>query len=220
MLKSLFVYVFCFAAMAGWQISVAAETKAPADSTEAQAFLASGDAEAGKAASATCAACHGPAGIATVKTNPNLAGQGAPYLLKQLQEFKSGVRENAIMLGMVAALDEDTMANLAAYYASLTPAEGVSEADSLELGRNIYQGGISSVDIPACMSCHGPDGAGNDAAKFPRVSGQNAEYTVATLQSFRSGTRANDPNKMMRLVAHRLSDVEIAALANYLQGLH
>lgn len=218
--RSLFVYLFCFAAMAGWQLTIAAETKAPADAPEVVPVLASGDAEAGKAASATCSACHGPTGVAAVKTYPNLAGQGAPYLLKQLKEFKSGARENAVMLGMVAALDETAMANLAAFYASQEPAQGVSEPDNLELGRDIYRGGISSVGIPACMSCHGPDGAGNDAAKFPRVNAQNAEYTIAALQSFRSGARANDPNKMMRSVAHRLSDTEIAALANYLQGLH
>ena len=82
-------------------------------------MLASGDVEAGKAASVTCAACHGADGIAAIKTYPNLAGQGAPYILKQLKEFKSGVRQNAVMLGMVAALDETTMANLAAYYSSL-----------------------------------------------------------------------------------------------------
>jgi len=124
------------------------------------------------------------------------------------------------MLGMVAALDETTMANLAAYFAAQEPAQGVSEPDNLELGRDIYRGGISSVGIPACMSCHGPDGAGNDAAKFPRVNAQNAEYTITALQSFRSGARANDMNRMMRSVSHRLSDTEIAALANYLQGLH
>lgn len=220
MRKSLFVYIVCFAALAGWRLSAAAETAAATDSTEVKPILASGDAEAGKAASATCAACHGPTGVAAIATYPNLAGQGAPYLLKQLKEFKSGARENAVMLGMVAALDEETMANLAAYYASQEPAQGVSEPDNLELGRNIYQGGIESVGVPACMSCHGPDGAGNDAAKFPRVNAQNAEYTALALQNFRSGARANDPNNMMRLVAHRLSDVEIAALANYLQGLH
>ncbi len=221
MRKSLFVYLFCFTAMAaGWQISYAADEDESTDSSEVMSTLASGDAEAGKVASVTCAACHGADGVAAIKSYPNLAGQGAPYLLKQLKEFKSGARENAVMLGMVAALDETTMANLAAYYSSLAPAEGVSEADGLELGRNIFQGGISSVGIPACMSCHGPAGAGNDAAKFPRVNGQNAEYTVAALESFRSGARANDPNKMMRLLSHRLSDVEIAALANYLQGLH
>jgi len=218
--RSLVVCIFCFTLMAGWQLSFAAETTGSADSTEIKRVLATGDAEAGKAASVTCGACHGANGVAAIKTNPNLAGQGAPYLLKQLMEFKSGARQNAIMQGMVAALDEKAMADLAAYFASQPAAEGVSEADNLELGRNIYQGGISSVGIPACMSCHGPAGAGNDAAKFPRVNGQNAEYTVATLQNFRSGVRANDPNKMMQLVAHRLSDTEIAALANYLQGLH
>jgi len=141
-------------------------------------------------------------------------------IYKQLVEFKSGVRENAIMLGMVAGLDDTAMKNLAAYYASLPAAEGVSNSENLALGKSIYQGGISSVGIAACTGCHGPNGAGNDAAKFPRLAGQHAEYITTTLKHFRAGTRANDPNNMMRQIAHRLSDAEIAALANYIQGLY
>lgn len=182
--------------------------------------IAIGDAAAGKAAAAVCAGCHGVDGKSVIPANPSLAGQGAPYLLKQLMEFKSGARNNAIMAGMVAPLDQTAMENLAAYYAEQTPAEGVSSEDNLKLGRDIYRGGIASIGVPACASCHGPDGAGNDAAKFPRLAGQHAEYTSSSLQQFRSGARANDVNSMMRSVAGRLSDTEIAALANYIQGLH
>ena len=192
----------------------------PVAPVELKATIASGDAAAGKAASAICAGCHGVDGVSAIPENPNLAGQGAPYLLKQLMEFKSGARNNAIMAGMVASLDQTAMENLAAFYAEQAPAQGTSASENLKLGQDIYRGGIASIGVPACASCHGPAGAGNDAAKFPRLAGQHASYTETALQNFRSGARANDANKMMQSVAARLSDAEIAALANYLQGLH
>ncbi len=192
----------------------------PVAPVELKATIATGDAAAGKAASAVCAGCHGVDGVSAIPANPNLAGQGAPYLLKQLMEFKSGVRNNAIMAGMVANLDQAAMENLAAYYAEQAPAQGTSTDNNLKLGRDIYRGGITSIGVPACASCHGPAGAGNDAAKFPRLAGQHADYTMSTLSHFRSGERENDVNKMMRSVAERLSDTEIAALANYIQGLY
>ena len=121
---------------------------------------------------------------------------------------------------MVAALEPQDMADLAAFYAEMPAAEGISKNEDIELAQQIYRGGITSAGIPACSGCHGPAGAGNDAAKFPRLAGQNAEYTALALQNFRSGARANDPGSMMRMVAHRLSDREILALSNYLQGLY
>ena len=223
MRKSLFVVSLCTMLTSVCYVGVgnASETKSEsAPAAEVKATLSHGDAAAGKAGSAVCAGCHGVDGVAAIKAYPNLAGQGAPYLFKQLMEFKSGARENAIMAGMVAALDEEAMHNLAAYYAELPAAEGVSNAEDMAIGRDIYRGGIASIGVPACMSCHSPDGGGNDAAKFPALSGQNAEYTVLALESFRSGARANDLNKMMRMVAERLSDKEISALGNYVQGLH
>ncbi len=224
MRKSLFVVSLCAVLSAPlWYANSGIASDSGSESAtqgEVMATLSHGDSEAGKAASAVCAGCHGLDGIATITTYPNLAGQGAPYMVKQLMEFKSGARENAIMLGMVAALDEPAMNNLAAFYAQLPPAEGISTSDNLELGRDIYRGGITGLGVPACMGCHGPDGAGNDAAKFPRLAGQNADYIKVALEGFRSGARANDVNKMMQSVAHRLSDIEIAALANYVQGLH
>ncbi len=223
MRKSLVVLSLC-AALAGTtatQLVLASDSAAKSNQTaEIKPTIASGDAAAGSAGSAVCSGCHGVDGVASITNYPNLAGQGAPYLYKQLVEFKSGVRENAVMSGMVAALDDDGMRNLSAFYAEMAPSTLKSSPDNLEAGRQIYQGGITSIQVPACAACHAPDGAGNDAAKFPRLGGQNAEYIVEALQAFRSGARANDPGKMMQMVAKRMSDEEIAAVANYVQGLH
>lgn len=177
------------------------------------------DAAAGKTKSAACAGCHGVDGKALLPEYPNLAGQGAKYLTKQLQDYKSGARENAIMAGMAAALSDEDIADIAAYYESLPLAQGVAEEKDLELGESIYRGGITAINIPACTGCHGPSGRGNPPAGFPMLSGQNASYVYTALQSFRSGTRANDANEMMRNIAHRLSNEEIAAVSNYIQGL-
>ena len=180
---------------------------------------AQGDAAAGKAKAAVCAACHGTDGKALQAEYPNLAGQGAPYLMKQLQDYKSGARDNAIMMPMAAALSDEDMADIAAFYSTLPAIQGVAVEENLQRGRDIYRGGISSAGIAACIGCHGPNGAGNPAAGYPALSGQNASYTYTTLQQFRAGTRANDANRMMRDIAHRITNEEIAAVANYLQGL-
>lgn len=180
-----------------------------------------GDAAAGESKAALCAACHGTDGKATQDTFPNLAGQGAGYIAKQLAEYKSGARNNPIMLGMAAALSEQDMADLGAYFESLPAIKGIAEdREDLKLGESIYRGGITEAKIPACMACHGPSGNGNPAAKWPALAGQNAAYLDASLKQFRSQERANDPNEMMRMVSKRLGDDEIAALANYLQGLN
>ncbi len=222
MRKSLVILSFC-ASVAGTLLSqtvLAADTAKPALAADIQPTIASGDAAAGKAASAVCAGCHGPNGISALPENPHLAGQGAPYLYKQLSEFKSGARANAIMQGMVANLSDDDMQNLAAFYAEMPVPEGKSQNENLELGRQIFQGGITAIQVPACAGCHAPDGAGNDAAKFPRLGGQRSDYIVAALKNFRSGARVNDPGRMMQMVAKRMSDEEIDAVANYVQGLH
>jgi len=180
-----------------------------------------GDAAAGQAKAALCAACHGPDGIALQAEFPNLAGQGAKYIVKQLQDYKSGTRNNPIMLGMAAGLSDQDMADLAAHFESLPAAKGIAEdREDLKLAESIYRGGITSAGIPACSACHGPSGNGNPAAAWPVLAGQSSTYLKQTLNHFRSEERANDPNLMMRSVAKRLSDSEIAALANYLQGLN
>jgi len=222
MRRSLVVLSLCaaLASITATQSVLASESTAT-QTAEIKPTIAQGDASAVGAASAVCSGCHGADGVSTIPENPSLAGQGAPYLYKQLMEFKSGARENAVMSGMVAALDDDTMRNLAAFYAEMTPPSTLkSSPDNLEAGRQIYLGGITSIQVPACAGCHAPDGAGNDAAKFPRLGGQSATYIVAALESFRSGARVNDPGKMMQMVARRMSDEEIAAVANYVQGLH
>jgi len=219
--KSLFAVTLCMAFAAASQVSMAADDSTkPVEQIEVKPTIASGNADDGKAAAATCAACHGADGVSATGEFPNLAGQGAPYTYKQLTEFKSGARVNPVMLGMVAPLSDQDMHNLAAYYAELPAPQESAQDVNLELGRQIFQGGITSIGVPACMSCHAPDGAGNDAAKFPRLGGQKAAYVASALKNFRSGNRANDPGKMMRMVAERLSDAEIEAVANYVQGLH
>ncbi|HBR98326.1 MAG TPA: cytochrome c4 [Gammaproteobacteria bacterium] len=179
-----------------------------------------GDPAAGKTKSATCAACHGADGNAMIPDYPNLAGQGEAYLVKQLMEFKSGERNNPIMAPMAAPLSEEDMEDLAAYYASLAPKAGVASEENLNLGQDIFRGGITAAKIPACTGCHGPNGVGNPAALYPALSGQNAAYIASALKEFRSGARANDPNSMMRSLALRLTDAEIDAVSNYIQGLH
>ncbi|MCB1757808.1 MAG: cytochrome c4 [Gammaproteobacteria bacterium] len=179
-----------------------------------------GDAEAGKAKAAVCNACHGADGVGLVPEYPNLAGQGESYIVKQLMEFKEGTRVNTLMSPMALPLSEQDMEDLAAHFSAMTPKAGVAAEENLELGQSIYRGGITSAKIPACIGCHGPSGSGNPAAKYPAISGQNLAYLESTLKAFRSGERSNDPNQMMRSLAHRMSDEEIAAVSNYIQGLH
>jgi len=172
-----------------------------------------------------CAACHAADGNSQIAANPKLAGQIPEYLYKQLENFKAAPgkkaeRENPIMAAMVASLSPDDMRNLAAYFASQTPKPGAAKSrDLVVLGQLVYRGGIASEKIAACASCHGPSGAGMPA-QYPRLSGQHAEYIVAQLKAFRSGARANDLNGVMRGVAARLSDHEIDAVADYIDGLH
>ena len=166
-----------------------------------------------------CAACHATDGNSASPANPVLAGQHADYTAKQLANYKSGERKNPVMLGMSAALSPQDMKNLGAYFEAQKPrTRAARNVDLVKLGRQIYRGGIMAKSVAACTSCHGPDGAGVPA-QFPRVAGQFAEYTLAQLQAFRLGERTNDPNKMMREIAARLSDQEIKALSEYMAGL-
>jgi cytochrome c553 len=192
--------------------------------TVAAVFLSSGvqaagDAKAGEGKTAVCIACHGPAGNSLVPTWPKLAGQHPEYIYKQLTDFKSAARTNETMSPQVLTLNEQDFADLAAYYSSQTQIGGATDPASAELGGRIYRGGNAETGVPACTGCHGPTGAGLGLAKFPRLSGQHATYVESTLKLFRAGTRANDPNDMMRGVAARMNDAEIAAVSQYIQGL-
>lgn len=181
--------------------------------------LAAGDATAGKAKAATCAGCHGADGNSPAPNFPKLAGQHASYILKQLHDFKSGKRKDATMTAMVAPLSDQDMENLAAYFASQKVKPGKTAEDKLELGQMVYRAGNASSGVAACAACHSPTGSGNPQAKFPALKGQHAQYVVKQLKDFRAGTRSNDPGSMMRGVAAKMSDAEIEAVAQYVQGL-
>jgi cytochrome c553 len=181
---------------------------------------AAGDVAAGKAKSAACAACHGPDGNSSNPEWPKLAGQGAGYLAKQLEEFKAGKRANPVMSGQAAGLSEADIADLAAYFGSQKVQLGVAEPGAVQLGEQLYRGGNPGAGIAACMGCHGPAGNGNPMARFPALSGQHPQYVANALREFRAGARNNDPNGMMRSVAERMTDREIEAVSQYVAGLH
>ncbi len=167
-----------------------------------------------------CAACHGTDGNSPLPANPNLAGQYSDYLTNQLLSFKSGGRKNAVMGAIVANLTPDDMKNLGAYFGDKKPKLGsAKDGELVALGQKIYRGGNAATAVPACASCHTPDGAGIPS-QFPRLAGQHAEYILAQLKAFRSGERADDNSKMMRAIAVKLSDQEIRAVAEYISGLH
>jgi cytochrome c553 len=181
---------------------------------------AAGNVAAGeKIATAVCAACHGVDGNSMISMYPKLAAQHPAYITKQLMNFKAGERQNAIMAGMVAALTPEDMANVGAYFgAQAAKSASATKNGAGSLGEKIYKGGIASLGVPACASCHGANGAGIPV-QFPRLAGQHAEYTVTQMKAWRSGERANDPAKMMRMVASKLSDADIEAVSDYIQGL-
>ena len=166
---------------------------------------------------AVCAACHGADGNSAIAANPKLSQQHPEYLVKQLQEFKSGKRNNAIMKGFASALSDDDMRNVAYWLASKPAKAGFAkDKDLVAMGERIYRGGIADRQIAACAGCHSPNGAGIPA-QYPRLSGQHADYTVAQLNSFRSGSRAN--SIQMTQVAAKLNDKEIKAVSDYIAGL-
>ena len=178
--------------------------------------MAAGDAAAGEAKAAACFGCHMPDGNSVVDQFPKLAGQHEKYSTKQMSEFKSMKRKNDIMLGMAAALSDQDMADLGAYFAAQTVTPGVADDSKVALGKDVYRGGNMTAGVPACMGCHGPMGEGNPAAGYPSLKGQHVAYTLAQLNAFRSGARDNDPASMMRSVVARMSTEEIEAVANYI----
>ena len=175
------------------------------------------DTAKGQASFATCASCHGVDGNSGTPANPKLSQQHPEYLVKQLQEFKSGKRANAIMMGFAAGLSEDDMKNIAFWVASNKAKAGFAkDKDLASLGERIYRGGIQERQIAACAGCHSPTGAGIPA-QYPRLAGQHAEYVATQLTSFRDGVRKN--SLQMSQVAAKLNDREIKALADYVAGL-
>lgn len=180
--------------------------------------VAAADATAGsKIANSVCAACHGADGNSPAPTFPKLAGQSAEYIVKQLTNFKSGERNNAIMAPLASALSAEDVQNVAAYFSAQKPSAATAKSNGKgSRGEKIYKGGVAANKVPACASCHGPAGAGIPV-RFPRLAGQHADYTLAQMKAFNSGERANGP--MMKVIAARLSSDEMAAVADYIQGL-
>ena len=182
--------------------------------------LAAGDAKQGEALTATCLACHGSNGNSLTGSFPNIAGQNEAYLYKQLVDIQTGARSAVLMTGILDGLTSQNLEDLAAYYASQTPAQGAADPALVALGESIYKAGIARKKVAACTGCHSPTGQGNGLAKCPMLAGQWAEYTEAQLMAFRSGARGNDGDgKMMRISAMDLSDAEIKAVASYIAGL-
>ncbi len=183
--------------------------------------VAGGDAAAGKAKSASCGGCHGFDGNSGIAMYPKLAGQNEAYITKQIKDYKANdTRKNAIMLGMVAALSDDDAADIGAYFQSQFLKDAASfDADKAAAGRALYKGGDLPKGIPACQSCHGPNGSGVAGVGYPQLGGQHASYTLAQLKAFKNGSRSNDDKKLMRDIVAKLSDDDLEALANYIASL-
>jgi len=184
--------------------------------------IVDGSFAAGEAKAIVCGACHGPNGNSVNPAWPSIAGQHAPYILKQLRAFKSGARTNVLMTGQAMMLSDDDMLNLAVYYeAQVVAAKAVTEPRTVAKGEALYRGGNKESNAAACIACHGPHGKGNPAAKYPAISGQYAVYAAQQLRNYANGTRKTDaPTRVMRDIASRLSEDEITAVASYIQGLH
>ncbi|MEE8059881.1 MAG: c-type cytochrome [Pseudomonadales bacterium] len=200
---------------------------------------ADGDAIAGKTKAAACAVCHGEGGHSIAPSFPKLAGQNERYLIKQMKDIQCGAlseadqkaqkcsgRSVAMMAGQLEAMSDTDIANIAAYYASQPASGGQAKAELAAKGEEIYRAGIRAKGVAACTACHSPTGSGNAPAGFPALSGQHADYIAAQLEAFRAAAdglegRDNDGDtQVMRDVAYRLSDSEIAAVASYIAGLH
>lgn len=182
---------------------------------------AQGNASAGESKAAVCSACHGNAGQSTIGENPKLAGQNAKYLIKQMQDIKSGARTVPLMTGLLNNSSDQDMADMAAYFAAQEVTLEGANPELVELGESIYKAGIAKLNVAACSACHSPTGQGNAQAGFPALGGQHSQYTINQLKAFRAGERSNDGNPMpMRIVSERLTDKEIEALASYISGLN
>ena len=204
-----FVRLLLSVSVTGFILSAHAEGTAPAKADPAKGSAIF---------NGVCVSCHGAEGNSAIPVNPKLAQQHPEYTAKQLAEFKSGKRANAVMLGFATALSDEDMRNVGAYLASTKAKPGFAkDKDLAALGEKIYRGGIADRQIPACAGCHSPNGAGIPS-QYPRLSGQHADYTVSQLTQFRDGIRKN--NLQMGQVAAKLNDREIKALADYIAGLN
>ena len=182
---------------------------------------AGGSAEAGQARSMVCAACHGVDGNSFNPEWPSLAGQNESYLVKAMESFKDGSRQNVLMSAQAAALTEQDMLDLAAWYSSQKLTGKTADPALVSSGERLFRGGNKASGVPACGACHSPDGQGNSAAGWPAIAGQHATYSTNQLIAYRNKERVTDGDtQMMRTVAGRLTEEEIQAVTSYAQGLH
>ncbi|KIQ05362.1 MULTISPECIES: c-type cytochrome [Pseudomonas] len=185
------------------------------------AVQAAGDPVAGQAKTIVCGACHGQDGNSPLANFPKLAGQGERYLLKQMQDIKSGARPVVEMTGMLEPLSDQDMVDVAAYYASQKISVGAADPALVDRGQALFRGGKLAEGMPACTGCHSPDGSGIATAGYPHLGGQHADYVAKQLTAFREGERSNDGDSMvMRDIAAKLSNKDIQAISSYIQGLH
>jgi cytochrome c553 len=182
-----------------------------------------GSADAGAGKAAVCGACHGPGGNSAIADNPKLAGQHANYTYQQLKVLKTGERKAPVMNPMAAPLSDQDMKDLAAYFAAQKPQPGVASLDAVKVAEKIYRAGDPARQMPGCIACHGPKGAGNAGAAYPRIGGQHARYSAVALRNYRGKTGValgNANAQAMAAIAAKLTDAEIDALASYVNGLH
>ena len=186
--------------------------------------LAAGDPVAGKLKAAVCSACHGADGNSVAAIWPKLAGQGAPYQMRQIMAIRSehgrANPEAATMVPMIANLSDQDLADISAFYATQASTVEAADPDLASTGERLYRAGDPARNIPSCMSCHGPGGRGNRLASFPQLGGQHAAYSAKQLRAYRDGSRTTDPAAMMREIASRLTDADIEAVSEYLSGLY
>ena len=186
--------------------------------------FAAGDPTAGKLKAAVCSACHGADGNSIDGVWPKLAGQGAPYQMRQIMAIRSehgrANPEAATMIPLIANLSDQDLADISAFYATRTATVEAADPDLASTGERLYRAGDPERNIPSCMSCHGPGGRGNRLASFPQLGGQHAAYSEKQLRAYREGSRTTDPAGMMRAIASRMTDADIKAVSEYLSGLH
>ena len=201
-------------------LALAAPLAALAEGAASDPFT-KGDAAAGATKAAVCGACHGLGGNGIINPEwPKLAGQHSAYTAGQLKAFKANERKNPVMYGQAAGLAEQDMADLAAYFAAQKPVPGLASKDAVKVAEKLYRAGDAQRGLPACSGCHGPTGAGQPSALYPRIGGQNASYSANQLKAYKSGERAGGKHApIMVAVAAKLTDEEIAALASYVNGL-
>jgi len=199
-------------------IALAALLALPAGANEPAAPAKVDVAKGQEISTNVCAACHTADGSRGSPANPILQGQHPEYLARQLADFKSGKRDNPVMKGMASTLTDDDMKNVAAFYAGKQAKPGFAKhKDTVALGERIYRGGIAEKAVPACAGCHSPTGAGIPS-QYPRIAGQHGDYIEAQMKAFRDGKRLN--SVPMKAIAANMSDKEIAAVSDYIAGLH